>query len=254
MTSPTHPSSSERLVALRVEPSHRIPLPGGKREPMRVNVFERVTGSGCSLLPLFPYVGPGAIVPCGVVFEGGPDADYGQFFHFNTQDEVVLTLGAQKATLETGDIYVGGRQHGVNSFLRDQRDPEGWSVQVVTVHQPETGVQQEAITFRCSECNAKVQRFDFVVTPPGREGHDPLGFAGTEDDHVPAFATIPATAWAAEQFNDEEHRVCNECGHINDPFPVAVWGWQRYAAQRRIANAAKLALDREASQMHASAS
>ena len=51
---------------------HRIPPPTGAREPLKVNVYERMQHANTQLVPLFPYYGPGAIVYSGALFRGGP--------------------------------------------------------------------------------------------------------------------------------------------------------------------------------------
>ena len=66
-------------------------LPTGHREPMKVNVFNFMTGASCQLLPLFPYHDAGAMVPCGAVFTGDPeDSEFGHFFHYNTVQQVAV--------------------------------------------------------------------------------------------------------------------------------------------------------------------
>jgi len=49
--------------------ARRIPLPTGPREPMKVNVFNFMTGASCQLLPLFPTTTPerGAVAARGVL-------------------------------------------------------------------------------------------------------------------------------------------------------------------------------------------
>ena len=40
-----------------------------EKVPMKVNAFDFIRGANTQLLPLFPYPGPGAIVPCCAAFE-----------------------------------------------------------------------------------------------------------------------------------------------------------------------------------------
>ncbi|HMK11809.1 MAG TPA: hypothetical protein VK461_09525, partial [Acidimicrobiales bacterium] len=72
---------------------HRIPPPTGTREPLKVNVYERMQHANTQLVPLFPYYGPGAIVYSGALFRGGPGYDVGHFFHYNTVDEITFVWG-----------------------------------------------------------------------------------------------------------------------------------------------------------------
>ena len=46
--------------------------PAPDKEPLKVNVFEFMKGANSALIPLFPYLDEGAIVPCGTMFDGGP--------------------------------------------------------------------------------------------------------------------------------------------------------------------------------------
>src|SRR4029450_1363566 len=146
----------------------RIPPPSGPREPLKVNVFDMMTGAACQLLPLFPYPDAGATVPCGAVFTGEPDdAEFGHFFHYNTVEEVAVTFGANEAMLQTGQVFVTQQLHGVNSFprhapvphqrhgansfLRHPADPEAFILMTITQHQAEDGDQSEAMLFRCQK-------------------------------------------------------------------------------------------------------
>src|SRR6202035_127038 len=80
----------------------RIPLPREDRPPLKVNLFEKMQGGNCQLIPLFPYEDADSLVPAGAIFRGEPGADFGQFFHFNTVDEVAHVFGAHGALLQTG--------------------------------------------------------------------------------------------------------------------------------------------------------
>src|ERR1700730_10032137 len=101
------------------EMERRIPLPREDRPPPKVNLFERMQGGNCQLMPLFPYEDADSLVPAGAIFRGEPGADFGQFFHFNTVDEAAHGFGATGASLQTGQIYATQPLHGVNSFLKD---------------------------------------------------------------------------------------------------------------------------------------
>lgn len=226
------------------EQTRRIPPPSGAREPMKANVFQFMSGGVSELLPLFPYGDAGAIAPCGVVFRGdGEDADWGQFFHYNDVEEVGICFGANGSTLQSGQIYVAQRLHGVNSFLRDPADPEAFAVMTITQRQAEKGEQHEAAIFRCRECQEQLLRKDYNATPQGLESFDPSQWGGSPDDEVPMFVAIwGLTAASNEYNNDESLRTCPKCGHLNPPFPTPKWGWQRYVHQVRVTESARRAL------------
>ncbi|MGH7072977.1 MAG: hypothetical protein ACREFD_02085 [Stellaceae bacterium] len=209
-----------------------IPPPRADRPPLRVNVFETMQHSNTQLVPLFPYLHPGAMVPAGAMIIGGPDAGYGHFFHHNTQDEVVLALAANGAVLATGQVFVGARIHGVNSFLKNEKDPKSFAIMVITQRQVESGPQTEACSLRCEKCHEEIYLKEFDATPP---------VDALEGDHP--FVSIAAMpALFAEFNNDAARRVCPKCGHANKPFPVAAWGWDKYAAQSEIAIAGRQTL------------
>ena len=80
----------------RATNSDRLP-PANDREPLRTNVFELMRSTTTQLLPLFPYLGPGAMLPAGALFRGRPGAEYGRFFHRNSEEEVSVCFGGQNA-------------------------------------------------------------------------------------------------------------------------------------------------------------
>jgi len=223
--------------------ARRIPLPTGHREPMKVNVYNFMTGATCQLLPLFPYDDAGAMVPCGAVFTGDPeDSEFGHFFHYNTVQEVAVTFGANNAMLQSGQIFVTQQLHGVNSFLRDTADPEAFIMMTITQHQSEDGDQNEAILFRCQKCHEELLRHEYNATPKGVDGYDPSQWGGSMTDEVPMFTTIWGTNKAAVDYDYESIRTCPKCGHLNAPHPHHKAGWQRYLNQVRAAESAKLSL------------
>lgn len=221
--------------------------PDAGRAPLKANVFEKMAGANCALLPLFPYHDAGSIVPCGAILRGDPQTEFGHFFHFNTAEEVVVVFGAHKAMLATGQIYATQPLHGVNSFLRDPADPDAFALITITQHQAEEGDQNEAVIFRCSSCHHELLRFDYDATPAGAAHYDPTPYGGAEDDLLPMFPTLWGGTEAAAVFDDLQVRTCAECGHVNDPYPIETWGWQRYVAQLRTANDCRRALDTAAS-------
>src|ERR1700735_3889129 len=128
--------------------------------------------AAAELEPLFPYDSAGTIVPCGAVLVGGPDMAYGHFFHWNVVNEVVVTYGSNRAMLAAGQIFVTQQLHGVNSFLRDEKDPEAFAVMTITQHQSSSGDQSEALIARCKGCKAELVRHSYDATPHGLPGYD----------------------------------------------------------------------------------
>ena len=224
---------------------NRIPPPDPSREPLKVNVYERMSGAANQLLPLFPYDDAGSIVPCGAVMWGGPDKEYGHFFHGNSIAEVVVVYGSQKSMLASGQIFATQPLHGVNSFLRDEKDPEAFAVMTITQHQSEHGDQRESLLARCQKCKAEIARVDYDATPHGAEGHDPTRF-GAADDRVRQFATTAGSMEFLRLRNSDEGRTCARCGHVNPVFPPAQWGWDRQVDQTHTVNRAYHALIDEA--------
>ncbi|MFI6583180.1 hypothetical protein [Embleya sp. NPDC050493] len=224
-----------------VEETRYIPPPDPDFEPLKANVYERMAKAASQLMPLFPYDHAGAIVPCGSVMIGGPDREYGHFFHWNTVSEVVVGFGSQGSMLSSGHIMATQNLHGVNSFLRDEKDPTSYAVVVVTQHQSEEGDQSEAMIARCRKCKAETVRHAYDATPVGLPGYDTERY-GREEDVVHQFPTAVGSAEFAALRNTEPGRVCAQCGHVNDGFPAARWGWARQVEQTRAANAAYHAL------------
>ena len=109
-----------------------IPPPRPDRPPMHATRSTWRKGAIRSLKPLFPYLHPGAMVPASALLIGGPNADYGHFFHHNTQHEIVLDAGRNGAMLTTGQLFVGALIHGVNSFLKNEKDPKAFATFVIT--------------------------------------------------------------------------------------------------------------------------
>jgi hypothetical protein len=198
-----------------------IPPPRRDRPPLRANIFAAMQKGNTALMPLFPYLHPGAMVPAGAVLQGGPNRSYGHFFHHNTVDEVVVAFAANGSLLQTGQVFVGGRVHGVNSFLKDEKDPASYAVMCITQRQSEGAPQNEAISVQCAKCRREVFRRDFEVTPPA----DAL-----ETDYP--FPTLVMTLEVFRDYNaDAMLRTCGGCGHVNEPFPAAAWGWDVYVSQ-----------------------
>jgi hypothetical protein len=209
-----------------------IPPPRADRPPLRANLLNVMQKANTTLAPLFPYLHPGAIVPTGALFTGAPGKDYGQLFHHNSVDEIIIAFVAREATLETGQVYNGGRVHGVNSFLKDQTRPGSFALFTVTQRQLEEGPQPEAISLNCSACRKQVFKGEFDGASPPE---------AVELEHP--FATPAVLPELLREFNaDPARRTCADCGHVNAPFPVHVWGWDLYASQSATMAQARQAL------------
>ena len=218
---------------LNIEP------PRADRPPLKNNIFDAMQKGNAALIPLFPHLYPGAMVPAGAVLRGGPEKNYGEFRHHNTVDEVSIAFAANGALLKTGQFFVGGRVHGVSSFLKNEKDPENFVLICITQRQSESGLQQEIISMTCAGCREEIFRHEFDVTP---EPDD------SESEKM--FATIPESYNAAKRFNDDpEARTCSKCGHVNDPFPHDTWGWLQYAEQSDTMFEARETLNKAATDM-----
>lgn len=216
--------------------THRIAPPDGSREPLRANIFDAMMVANAQLTPLFPYFGEGAIVPAGAIMRGGEGVTYGQFFHTNTVDEVIIAFGAAGSLTDTGFVFVGAYTHGVNSFLKNEKDPNSFLVVVITQRQRVGEEQNEAVTIRCVKCKEIVAQVSYDATPPPANH-----YADPEGERI--FSTLVYSAEAAEQYNaSEASRTCRKCGTLNPPFPLERWGWTAYTIQGRTVAEARRAL------------
>jgi hypothetical protein len=201
-----------------------IPPPRADRQPLHANLLNVMQRANTTLTPLFPYMHPGAIVPTGALFIGGPERDYAQFFHHNSVDEIIIAFVARDSTLQTGQLYNGGRVHGVNSFLKDQTKPGSFALFTVTQRQFETGPQPEGVSMVCSACRKTLldEKWDAAAPPDARELDVPL-------------PSVTEPARVMHRFNeDPELRKCKACGHQNGLFPLDHWGWAHYTKQSKV--------------------
>ena len=107
-----------------------------------------------------------AIVPTVALFWGRENGDYGYFEHYNTIDEVVIIFGADGAAgrARTGLVRVNAHTHGVGNFLPDPDDPEVFSLICITQRQSDEAKQEEAVWFKCTECQHDLGRLEFSWT------------------------------------------------------------------------------------------
>ena len=219
-------------------PAHRIPPPTGRRQPLKVNIFEKMQFANTQLMPLFPYYGEGAIIPCGATFRGEPGVEFGHFFHYNTVDEIGIVFGSHNSLVPTGMVHSLPRVHGVNSFLKDPADANSYLLIAITQRQSEGTGQAEAVARRCVKCHEQLARYEYDVTPK------PQPSEGAGEDLLEPFPTLQGSMDAAEAFNaDEALRTCPKCGHVNPPFDQDPWGWVKYLRQNWTVNQARRALE-----------
>jgi hypothetical protein len=176
-----------------------------------------------ALVPLFPYLGPGCIVPTGNAFRGGPGREFGIFEHFNTVDEVAICFAAHGARVRAGQVAAGAKRHNVGGFFADPEDPQNFVLITVTQRQAEQDVEQhEEMNFFCSECHHRLVHHPYDAKPTIQPGLMPEGYELCVD-------TVVEAANSLDRHNsDAKLRKCPNCGHENKPFPVEQWGWRAY--------------------------
>lgn len=204
--------------------SREISPPDPDKPPLQVNVFHALRSANTALMPLFPYVGDGDLVPGASIMWGGENRDGKAFNHENSVDEVAICFAAEKSRLRAGFVHVGSRTHVVGNFFEDTSDPEILTAIVVTQRQAEKGVpQSETLTFFCTDCQTPLMTHTFSSK------NDGAGEEAQAPGFHPALETLTEGAICLEPFNaDEQERTCPKCGKHNDPFPVSVWGWDYY--------------------------
>src|ERR1700748_2141818 len=107
----TTPTTARRWFGRDVAPDKR---------PLKVNVFAGLLGHQGMLeqQPLFPYFGPGDIVPTAALSLSLPAMPRAHFYHYNDVPEVILTLAGDDALLATGQLYMQQGKHGVALFMQ----------------------------------------------------------------------------------------------------------------------------------------
>jgi hypothetical protein len=198
----------------------RIAPANPHKPPLLANVFQASRSGVSSQLPMFPYMDDGDITVSTTLFVGGK-GDSGVFYHFNTRDEIAVIFGAQGAPIRPGDTFAGAREHSVGAYLEHPEDPKGVVLLTVIQRQSEPGEEQsEAMSWLCSECQTVLQKQSY----PGKPNMERLpGFSPPQQSVLEAAKVI-------EAFNaDAKERTCKSCGHLNEQFPIHVWGWHNYA-------------------------
>lgn len=209
------------------------PVAPGKR-PRKVNVFEGVLAHQGMLeqAPLFPYFGPGDIVPTAALSISLPDMPRVHFYHYNDVPEVILTMAGDGAMLATGQLYLQQGTHGVTTFLKSPRGDEAASYQLslIIVRMKREGPQNEGFLVRCAKCNELLFRMDRDV------------FVGKEQRYYPELPNIRFYADAVDAWNAEP-RACSKCGAAQPRFPQELMGWRRYAQYVDLANRARAEIE-----------
>jgi hypothetical protein len=212
--------------------SEQIPPASADRPPLRTNVYDTAWMANTSLATMFPYVHRGSIVPGATLFMGGEGAEFGHFFHENTEEEIALVMGGRGTMKPTGTVMIAPLLHGVQAFLKDQNDPNNYLLIVITQRQPDDGEQRERVFWRCG-CNEVLFEHAYEATP-----------SDTYDPHSSEMLlTTRYSSEAAELFNaDVANRTCKRCGKIADPFPIKAWGWTQNTRSHDAAAEARAAL------------
>jgi hypothetical protein len=206
----------------------KLAAPG--KEPRKVNVFETMTAHQGMLeqLPLFPWFGPGDIVPTAALSLTLPETPRLHFYHYNDVPEVILCLAAEGGLISTGQLYLQQGTHGVTSFLRKPtgREGEHYQITLIILRMKAEGPQNEGFLLRCHKCNEVVYRMDRDVwkAPP--------------HPYYPELTNVRFYADAADDYNAKE-RSCPKCGVAQLRFPVELVGWRRYAQYVDLANRAR---------------
>lgn len=218
--------------AFSTEFSAQIPPPTPDRPPLCTNVYETAWMANTSLAPMFPYVHRGSIVPGVTLFMGGEQAEYGHFFHENTEEEIALVMGGRGTMKPSGTVMIAPLLHGVQAFLKDPKDPQNYLLIVITQRQPDEREQHERVFWRCG-CNEILFEYAYVAT--AADAYDP--------NSSQMFLSTRFSSEAAQRFNaDVANRTCKRCGKIADRFPVEAWGWTLNTRSHDVAGQARTAL------------
>jgi hypothetical protein len=202
--------------------------PATKR-PLKVNVFAHMQAHQGMLqqAPLFPYLGPGDIVPTAALSLTQPDTPRVHFYHYNDIPEVILCMASEGGLIATGQLYLQQGTHGVTTFIRQPSGEPGkhYQISLIIIRMRERGPQNEGFILRCVKCNAIVFRVDRDV------------WQAPAHAHYPELANIRFYADAVDEYNAQP-RTC-ECGAEQPRFPSELMGWRRYVQYVELANRAR---------------
>ena len=169
-------------------------------------------------LPLFPWFGPGDIVPTAALSLTVPEMPRLHFYHYNDIPEVILCMAAEGGLIATGQLYLQQGTHGVTTFLRQPTGPEGrhYQISLIIVRMKPEGPQNEGFILRCCE----VQR--------GRLPHGPRRLAGPRASLLSRARQRAPLRRRGRRLQPRAARV-PKCGAAQPRFPVELMGWRRYA-------------------------
>ncbi len=200
------------------------------KRPLKVNVFEQMTAHHGMLeqLPLFPYLGPGDIVPTAALSLTLADTPRVHFYHYNDIPEVIVCMASEGGLIATGQLYMQQGTHGVTTFIRQPTGPEGkhYQISLVVIRIKPAAPQNEAFILRCPGCNEVAFRMDRDV------------WQGPPHPHYPELANIRFYADAVDAYNAEARR-CGACAAEQPRFPSELMGWRRYVQYIELANRAR---------------
>ncbi|HSN30307.1 MAG TPA: hypothetical protein VLT45_28660 [Kofleriaceae bacterium] len=200
------------------------------KQPLKQNVFAHMLSHQGMLeqVPLFPYVGPGDIVPTAALSLTLPETPRVHFYHYNDIPEVILCMASDGGLIATGQLYLQQGTHGVTTFIRQPTGAEGkhYQISLIIFRMRDHGPQNEGFVLRCAKCNAIVFRVDRDIwqAPP--------------HEHYPELANIRFYADAVDAYNAEA-RTCGSCGAEQPRFPAELMGWRRYVQYVELANRAR---------------
>ena len=200
------------------------------KRPLKINVFAHMMAHQGMLqqVPLFPYLGPGDIVPTAALSLTQPGTPRVHFYHYNDIPEVILCMASEGGLIATGQLYLQQGTHGVTTFIRQPAGPEGkhYQISLIIIRMKETGPQNEGFLLRCGSCNAIVFRMDRDV------------WQAPAHAHYPELANIRFYADAVDAYNARARR-CPSCDAEQPAFPADLMGWRRYVQYVELANRAR---------------
>jgi hypothetical protein len=213
------------------------------KRPLKVNVFENMIAHQGMLeqMPVFPYFGPGDIVPTAALALSLPEMPRVHFYHYNDITEVIVAMAGESSLIAAGQVYLQQGTHGVTTFLRQPVAPEAknYVLALIIFRMKAQAPQNEGFIMRCVKCNEVVFRIDRDVWQSG---------AGQK--YYPELINVRFYADAADAYNAEE-RKCAKCGETQPRFPVELVGWRRYAQYVELANRARANIEAAAGGPHA---
>lgn len=208
--------------------------PSPHKRPLKVNVFAHMMAHQGMLqqTPLFPYLGPGDIVPTAALSLTLPETPRVHFYHYNDIPEVILCMASDGGLIATGQLYLQQGTHGVTTFIRQPTGPEGkhFQISLIIIRMKPAAPQNEAFVLRCPSCNGVTFRMDRDI------------WQAPAHEHYPELANIRFYADAVDSYNAED-RTCPACSAPQPRFPSELMGWRRYVQYVELANRARTAME-----------